>query len=66
MKNLQWWSEMFVGLTRGAAPVDGIMLPPGSDEDDRQAAMQVSPPREAPNSETEYDVGVFPKWGNFR
>jgi hypothetical protein len=66
MKNMQWWSKVIAILTRGATPIDGVVIPGGNDTDVKPAETRVRQRREALTSETEFDAAIYPKWGNFR
>ena len=67
MNRAQFWANLVARVTRGAVPIDGIMQPAEHDECKAPpAAQQVPHPRDTLTSESEFDLAIFPKWGNFR
>lgn len=67
MKRAHTMCHWLARLSRGAVPVDGVMQP--ADNDFRETAPAAEPapqPREALTSESEFDLAIYPRWGNFR
>jgi hypothetical protein len=67
MKRAQRWARLIARLTRGAVPVDGFMLPTDIDVREKGEAVKAKRrPRDSHTTESEFNVAIYPRWGNFR
>ena len=64
---LAFVADLIARLTRDAVPVDGIMLPPVNDVRETEAVVKSkSRPSDSHTTESEFNLAIYPRWGNFR